>query len=142
SGMVTQSASGKGVGGQITRELIGHEALQLKAQREQQASNLTAAAQNLETQRQNILQQLFPRLADVQLANLKGVQSVLNQSNSMMPNAGLSGSDIANIWLARVGATNQLAQSAADAQARAGMGIAQAWGQLGGNLSATVGNSM
>jgi hypothetical protein len=45
----------------------------------------------------------------------------------MVPQVGLSGSDIANIWMARVGATNQLAQAQADAAARGGMGVAQAW---------------
>jgi len=133
SGMVTGAASPRGVGGNVLRELIGTAGLALKAQRQERAAKLAGDAQSLEESRQRILGTLFPNLSTVQLNQLAGQQSVLNQSNAMVPEVGLSGQDVANIWLARVGATNQLAQSAADAQARAGMGIAQAWQQGLGN---------
>lgn len=142
SGLATGSASGVGLGGQLARRILGTAAVQLQQQRQQQAANLTAAAQNLETQRQNILQSLFPRLAQVQLGNLGATQSVMQQSNSMLPQAGLSGTDIANIWLARVGAVNQLGQSAADAQARAGMGIATALGTGIGAATGAIGGAL
>lgn len=133
SGMTTGSASGQGVGGQILRTILGTEGLKLKAQRQEQAAKLATSAQNLEASRQNILQSLFPRLNEVQLQNLGGQQSVLSQSNAMMPEAGLSGHDVANIWLARVGATNQLAQSAANAAASAAQQSGQIWaGAIGG----------
>ena len=142
SGEVTGAASGVGVGGSLARKILGTAGIQLQQQRQQQAANLTAAAQNLETQRQNILQQLFPRLAQTQLSTLAGEQSVLSQENTMLPQAGLSGSDIANIWLARVGAVNQLGQSMADTQARNSMAAAQALGQGVGAAVGTVGNSL
>lgn len=128
SGMTTGSASPKGFGGQILRELIGSAGLQLKQQRMTNAQNLLGRAQQLEESRQQLLGTLFPRLAQTQLSVLGGAQNVLQQSNQMVPEAGIGGTDVANIWLSRVGATNQLAQSAADAAARGGMGAAQAWG--------------
>lgn len=140
SGMTTGSASGQGVGGQILRTILGTEGLKLKAQRQEQAAKLATSAQNLEASRQNILQSLFPRLNEVQLQNLGGQQSVLSQSNAMMPEAGLSGHDVANIWLARVGATNQLAQSAANAAASAAQQSGQIWaGAIGGATRAIGG---
>lgn len=140
SGSTTGSASGQGQGGQILRTILGTAGLQLKAQRQEQAAKLATSAQNLEASRQNILQSLFPRLSSVQLENLGGAQSVLNQSNAMMPEAGLSGHDVANIWLARVGATNQLAQNAANAAAAGAQQQGQIWaGAIGGATRAVAG---
>jgi hypothetical protein len=142
SGMVTQGASGRGIGGQMLRTVLGTAGLNLQMQRQQQAAQLSESAQNLENSRQNILQQLFPRLSQTQLANLGGTQSVLGTSASMLPNAGLSGQNIANIWLARVGATNQLAQSSADAAARGTMGQATAWGNAFGGAGSALGSAI
>lgn len=127
TGMVTGGASGRGLGGHLLRQIIGTAGLQLRADRQARAASLTQAAQNLESNRQGILQTLFPNLATTQLNRQQAASSALQLANNMTPSAGLSGSDIANIWLSRVGATNQLAQSAADAAARGGMGAAQAW---------------
>lgn len=127
SGMVTGAATPKGVGGQITRQLLGTAGLQLQQQRQQQAAALLGQAQNLENARAGILGNLFPNLAQTQLGILGGQQSVLQQSNAIMPNAGLSGGDIANLWLARVGATTSLNRDSANVAARGAQGVAQAW---------------
>lgn len=142
SGMVTNNASGRGTGGQILRTVLGTAGLNLQMQRQQQAAQLASSAQNLENSRQNILQNLFPRLSQTQLANLGGTQSVLGTSASLLPQAGLSGTNIANIWLARVGATNQLAQSAADVAARGTMGAGQAWGNALGGAGSAIGSAI
>lgn len=145
AGMVTQNASGQGVGGNILRTILGTAGIQLQQQRQTQAANLLAAAQALDTQkkqtatglltaaqnleqgRASILQNLFPNLSNVQLANLAGTQGAFNTANSALPNGGLSGTDVANLWLARVGATNQLTQAAANnnAQNAINQGVAQ-----------------
>lgn len=129
SGQVTGRSSGQGAGGTVLRELIGTAGLALKAQRQERAAKLAESAQGLEESRQKILGTLFPNLSTVQLGQLAGQQNVLKQVNDMVPEVGLSGHDVANLWLARVGATNQLAQAAADAQARGGMAAAQVFGQ-------------
>jgi hypothetical protein len=139
SGMVTQSASGRGVGGQMLRTILGTAGIQLQQQRQQQASSLLTSAQNLEQSRQNILQSLFPRLSQVQLANLQGAQSVLGQSASMLPSAGLSGSNIANIMLARVGATNQIMQSQGTVAGQGAMAQGQIWGGALGGATNSLG---
>jgi hypothetical protein len=142
SGMVTQSASGQGTGGQILRTILGTAGLQLKQQRQQQATGLLSAAQNLTNSRASILSNLFPNLNSTQLNNLTATSNAFNTANSALPSAGLSGSDIANIWLARVGATNQLAQNAANAGAAGALGQGQAWsGALGAN-SGNIGNGL
>jgi hypothetical protein len=127
SGMVTGAASPKGVGGQITRQLLGTAGIQLQQQRQQQAAALLGQAQNLETARASILGQLFPNLAQTQLGVLGGQQSVLNQANQIMPQAGLTGTDIANLWLQRVGAAGSLDKNIAGVAASGAQGVAQAW---------------
>ena len=153
AGMVTQNASGQGVGGQILRTVLGTAGIQLQQQRQTQAANLLAAAQALDTQkkqtatglltaaqnleqsRAGILQNLFPNLTNVQLANLAGTQGAFNTANSSLPNGGLSGTDVANLWLARVGATNQLTRDAAtnNAQNAINQGVMQ--GNLAGGAA-------
>lgn len=125
--VVGSPTGGRGTSGQLLRQIIGSAGLQLQADRQQRAAALTDAASNLESRRQEILGTLFPNLSTVQLNTLRGVQGALEQSNAMLPEAGLGGSDIANLWLARVGATNQLAQQAANAAAQGALGQAQAW---------------
>jgi hypothetical protein len=140
SGMVTQHASAKGVGGQQLRTIIGQAGVNLQMKRQQQASEMLSSAQNLETARQNILQGLFPRLTQNQLSNLQGQQSAIQLSNSMLPQAGLSGTSVANLWLSRVGATNQLNQDMANAQAQVSMNMGNIWGRAAGGALSSVGN--
>jgi len=127
SGMTTGTANATGFGGQLIRQILGSAGVALKKQRQDQAAGLLGQAQSLEQSRQQILGTLFPNLSTVQLNTVAGKQSILEQSNKMVPEAGLGGSDIANLWLARVGATSKLDQSAADAAARGAFGQAQAW---------------
>lgn len=134
SGTVTGVAGGLGLGGTIQRELIGTAGLALRQQRQQQAAALAGQAQNLEASRQNILQQLFPSLSSVQLGQLAGAQNVLGASQALMPEAGLSGSDIANLWLKRVGAVGELSSQATEAAKSGALGQAQAW-QTGMNTA-------
>jgi hypothetical protein len=141
SGMVTGQASAQGIGGTLLRQIVGTAGLQLQAQRQAQAANLLGSAQNLEASRAQILNNLFPSLASTQLQNLQGTEGVLGTSAGMLPNAGLGGTNIANIMLARVGATNQLTQSAADAMGKSGMALGQVWGNAVGNATGMVGQS-
>lgn len=140
SGSTTGRASGRGVGGNILRELIGTAALQLKADRQARATQLATAAQEMDVRRQSILGTLFPNLAQKSLSKLGATQSVLQQSNQMVPEAGLGGTDIANLWLARVGAANQLSQSAADVAARGTLGQGQIYGNMLGAAGSAAGN--
>lgn len=142
AGSVTPGASPGGVGGTIARELVGRAGIELKAQRQGRAAALANAAQGLETQRANLLGSLFPALKQNQLANLGAAAGAFGTVNTAVPEAGLGGSDIANLWLARVGATNTLAQSAADAAARGGMAGAQIWNNALGGATQAIGSAM
>lgn len=136
-GQSTGAAGGRGVGGQLLRTILGQAGIKLQQQRQQQAAALMDSASNLETKRQNILQQLFPNLSSVQLANLGGATSALSTAEALRPAAGPTGTDITNLMLARVGSTNQIAQSQADVAARGAIGASQAWGNaLGGGIGA------
>lgn len=139
SGTVGTGSSSRGLAGQLTRKLIGNEALQLKRARQEQAVRLGLAAQDIQNQRLGILGSVFPSLKNLQTQNIQQQQSLLNQSNQMVPEVGLGGSDIANIFLARVGATNQIAQSAADTAARGAIQQASALQQMVGGISSAAG---
>jgi hypothetical protein len=135
TGSVTGAASGQGVGGQVLRTILGSAGLQLQQQRQQSAVQMLNSASGLESQRQQILQQLFPSLTNTQLQVMGGTTGALSASNAMQPNAGLTGSQIANTMMARVGAANQVGMSAADTAARGAMATGQIWGNaLGGGL--------
>lgn len=129
SGQTVGSASGSGISGTILRKLIGQEGIRLQAERQQRAAALIDEAAKLEQSRQQVLGSLFPNLSAMQLNTLAGQRANLAASQELLPQAGLSGSDVANLWLARVGATNQLASQAANIGMQGGLGAAQAWGQ-------------
>lgn len=125
SGRATGGAGGAGFGGQLLTTILGGAGVALQKQRQDQAIGLLGQAQNLEQSRAAILGTLFPNLRAGEQAKLGAAQSVFANSAAAVPEAGLGGSDVANLWLARVGATNQLAQRAADAAARGGYAQAQ-----------------
>jgi hypothetical protein len=122
--------------GNITREMIGERALKLKSERQAKAVTLTDAAAALEQNRNALLQSLFPALKNVQLANISAAKTGFDVSNAAMPEAGLSGQSIANIWLARVGATNQLAQQEANVGAANTAAQGQIWSNALGGATA------
>lgn len=139
TGQTTGNAA-SGIRGNLLKELVGTAALQLKADRQKRATELAQAAQDMDVKRQAVLGQLFPNLVNKSLTKLGATQSVLSQSNQMVPEAGLGGADIANLWLARVGATNQLAQSAADVAARGAIGQAAGIQQMIGGAAKGAGS--
>lgn len=139
TGQMSGSATTEGFANNILRQLIGTAALNLKAERQKRAADLAKSAQDMDVKRQSILGTLFPALTAAKTAKLGAAQNVLQQSNQMVPEAGLGGSDIANLWLARVGATNQLAQSAADAAARGAIGQAAAFNNMIGGAASGAG---
>lgn len=134
SGAMTGGPGNTGAGGQILRTVLGTAGIQLQQQRQTHAASLLSSAQNLEASRQNILQGLFPQLTNQQLASLGAQQSAIGLSQNLTPTVGPTGTDIANIWLARVGATNQLTQQAATIGAQGVMGQANAYSNIAGAL--------
>lgn len=125
SGAATRGAGGAGFGGQILTSAVGSAGLQLQADRQQRAAGLLEAADNLERSRASILGSLFPNLESSNLSKISAADTVFKTSAAAAPEAGLTGESVANLWLARVGATNQLAQQSADAAARGGFAQAQ-----------------
>lgn len=140
SGMTTGGANPTGVGGVIAREVLGSGALALKNQRQINAQNLINTASSLDTQRQQILATLFPSINNMKLANLNAQAGAFGVANNAVPEAGLSGNDVAKLWLARVGAVNNINFDAADNRAAAqtatgtaiNNGIGAITGALGG----------
>lgn len=139
AGQTSGAASAEGFGGNILRQILGTAGMELQAQRQTRAMQLTQAAQDLEGKRQTILQNLFPALAQTQLAKMGGAQSALQLSAALAPEAGLGGQNIANLWLARVGAQNQLANQIANVGAQGTLGLGQAYGGLAAGLGRTAG---
>lgn len=148
SGMTVGSTAPQGMGGQNARTIIGQAGIALQQQRQQQAAGLLQSAQGLETSRANILGQLFPNLTAQQLNNTTATSGVLSQSNALAPPGGLSGTDVANLWLSRVGSASKLDQQAAAIAASGAQGAAAAWqptigylGQAAGSVASGWANS-
>jgi len=140
SGMVTGKATAQGVGGTMLRTIFGQEGIKLQAQREAQAANLATSAQQLDTARSQVLGALFPNLLASQTGKLASIGSTFGATQAAVPQAGLSGTDIANIWMARVGATNALTQSAANTAAQGAAAQGAIWGNaIGGATRAAPG---
>jgi hypothetical protein len=140
AGTVGAGSDVRGLAGKMTRKLIGNEALQLKRARQEQAVRLGMAGQDIQNQRLGILGSVFPSLKNLQGQNIAQQQAAFQLANQATPEAGLGGSDIANIFMARVGATNQLAQQSADIAARGALQQASALqGMIGGATAAAGG---
>lgn len=140
TGSATGRATAQGVGGTMLRTILGSAGVKLQAERQAQAATLAAGAQQLDTARSQVLTGLFPNLQAQQNAKLAAAGSAFGSANAATPQAGLSGTDIANIWMARVGATNQLTQSAATTAAQGAAAQGQIWGNaIGGATRAAPG---
>lgn len=141
SGMVTGAATPMGIGGTLLRKVIGTEGLKLQQQREESAKGLLTTAQSLESNRQAILQNLFPSLARTQIGNTQAAQSVFGTANAATPQAGLSGNDVLNLWLSRVGATSANIQQQGQVQAAGALGQGTSWAQGISGLAQGLGST-
>jgi hypothetical protein len=121
--------------------VLGTAGIQLQQQRQQTAAALAGQAQNLEQSRAGILTNLFPNLSSLQLNTLQGSENALNTSNNMLPQAGLSGNDIANVWLQRVGATSNINNQAAQVAATGAVNQANAWAPAIGAGATAIGSA-
>lgn len=141
SGMVTGAATPQGIGGTLLRKVIGSEGIRLQQQREEQAKGLLTTAQNLESNRQSILQNLFPSLAKTQIGNLGAAQSIFDTANKSTPQAGLSGNDVLNLWLSRVGATSANIAKQGEVQSQGILGQGTSWAQGISGLAQGIGST-
>jgi hypothetical protein len=128
------AASG-GTTSSILTRVLGSAGVNLQQQREQQAQQLLTSASNLDAQRAQILGNLFPKLQQQQMGNISGTAGVLSLGNSMLPQAGLSGTQVASDWLARVGAMNQLSGQKAAVQAQGALATGQANANMWGSIA-------
>lgn len=127
-----------GLAGQESRRLIGQEGIKLQADRQARAAGLGQAAQDLETRRANILGSLFPALKQTQISNLDATGRVFTATNAALPAAGLSGEDITNLWLQRVGATGSLMGKAGDVAGANALALGNIWSNALGTATGAI----
>ena len=142
TGQATGVSRATGIGGTVLRTVLGSAGIQLQQQRQAQAAQLAGQAQQLETQRQSVLQQLFPNLQQQQIGQLGAAGGVFSTSQGAVPQAGISGQDVANIWLARVGASNQLTAQAGNAAAQSAMNQGTIWSNALGGAARGIGGGL
>lgn len=122
-----------------TRRLIGQEGLKLQADRQARAAGLGQAAQDLEVRRATILGSLFPALKQNQLKNLTATGETLALTDAAAPALGLSGEDLTNLWLMRVGATSDILGKKGDVASAGGISQAALWNKaIGGAFGAVA----
>lgn len=130
SGAAGFGVTGAGVTGTQVRKLLGTEAIALQKQRQDQAVKLAGAAQDVENARVNILGSVFPKLKDLQTANLARQQAALQIGEATLPQVGLSGEDITNIELAKKNVQNQLASQKGDVAGQSALAQGKILNQL------------
>lgn len=144
AGMATPGAHGvgaaQGLGGTVLRTILGQAGVNLQLKRQQQAAELLTSAGNLEAQRQNILQGLFPKLQQQQISNLGAAGTIFGTAQGAVPQAGIGGTDVANIWLARVGALNSLTQQQGNVNAQGALSQGNIWSNALGGATGSAGN--
>ncbi len=74
------------------------------------------------------------------MSTLAGTGGVFNTAAQAAPQAGPTGSDIGNIWLARVGATNQLMGQAGQVGAAGALAQGSIWSNALGGATSSAGN--
>jgi len=130
-------ASGSGVGtdrnqvGPGIARVLGLAGIQLQEARQDQAVELTNAAQNITNSRVNILSAVFPKLRELEAVNRNEAAQNFALANALLPESGLSGQDAANIELAAAKAKAQLVQQQANIKA----GEAQAQANFNSGLA-------
>ena len=139
-GSVTGS-QGSGFNKNISRQLLGERSLALRAERQQRAVGLANTASQLQAQRISLLAQIMPQLRANTESNAQIASGGLQISDALLPAAGLSGADVTNIWMAKVGAKNQLTQQKADVQAKSTLAQGTAWGEAIGGATSSLGGA-
>lgn len=134
SGLNTGSQAGLAidksvVGGGVARAL-GSAGIQLQQQRQQQAMALTQQAENLKNSRVNILSSVFPKLRDLETANLNEARQSFGLAEAALPESGLSGIEVVNLQLAQTKNQMSLAQQRANLNAQQAMAKGQFVGQM------------
>jgi hypothetical protein len=135
AGTIGAGSNSRGLAGQETRRLIGKEALELKKTRQNQAMSMTDAADTLANRRYQLLAGVFPNLKALQTENINQSSKVMGLSEEMLPEAGLSGTNLVNLLMARVGASNALTAQGGDAMANLGKALGTAYGNMYGGIA-------
>ena len=131
--------SSKSLAGQNTRQLIGERGLALRNERLARAASLTSFAQQLEQNRTKLLADIFPTLQRQQQGNAALGAGAVQLSEAMLPEAGLSGQNIANLWQARILGTSNLTQQIGNTQATAAKALGDVYGKMAGGLATAGG---
>lgn len=142
AGAVTgRAGSGSGVGRNIATQLFGTAALQLRQQRQTAAQSLSQSAQQLQQSRVGILSNLFPALKANQLADLQAGQNAFAGADAALPNAGVGGTDLVNLYLSKIGALGQTITDIGKVGAAGSLAGGTAAGQVLGGASASGGSA-
>lgn len=143
SGLSTGSQAGFAIdknviGGGVARAL-GSAGIQLQQQRQQQAMAMTQQAENLKNSRVNILSSVFPRLRDLETANINEARQSFGLAEAALPESGLGGTDIVNLKMAQMKNQMALAGQKSNLAAQKAQAQGQFMGQMMGAGASAIG---
>lgn len=121
------------------RTLLGSGGLALKEQRRQSAVSSASAVADLNTARMNILSRVIPTLQSIGGEKQRRAGFAFALANDAVPEAGLSGAEVANVDLARIQQQNQKQSLIGNLNAEKTLGKGEMWSGILG--SATLGAS-
>jgi len=138
AGVQGLNVSGKGAAGTQIRELLGSSGIALKQQREANARANLGAVDALRTGRQNALTRFAELTNNLTGAKISRAAGATSLAHSMMPNIGLSGADLANIYQQN----NQLANAKTLGKAGVKSDVALQKGALTASTIGAVGSGV
>lgn len=131
--------SNKGGAARTARTMLGSGGLALKEQRRQSAVSSASAVADLSTARMNILSRVIPTLQSIGGEKQRRAGFAFALANEAVPEAGLSGTEMANLDLARIHQQNQKQGMIGGLQAEKTLARGEMWSGIIG--SATGGAS-
>lgn len=132
----------RGGAARSARELLGSAGIALKEQRRQSAISSAGAVSSLNEARANILSKVIPTLQSIGGEKQRRAGFAFAVANEAVPEAGLSGAEMANIDLARIQQQNQKQQMIGGLQAEKALGQGQMWSGIIGSATGAAGGLM
>lgn len=128
------------IGGNVTQAL-GGAGIRLQQEREQQATGLATAAQNITDSRARLLSNVFPSVAAVEQSQRQRAAGAFGVGQETLPEGGLTGQEAANLQINRGNTLMRLREKKGNISAQKALAAGQArsqYIQAGGQFASSA----
>lgn len=131
----------EGMAGRTAREMLGAGGLALKEARRKAAVESATGVQNMNATRASILSRVIPTLNSITAARAQRAGLAFGLAEGAMPEAGLSGAEMANLDLARIKQQNDKMKALGGVAAEKAIAEGEMWASIlsaGGSMAGGV----